>query len=321
MTDGVFRGIWITPKEKKMAHSRDNRVGRNSDAGLSHMLHLGLLIVLMLAVAVVFLHGTANNANAEAGHITVLIGEATISRDGDLYETEVGTEVEVGDVIETSEMSRLKIMLADKSLMSLGPLTKFEVTRQDVAKKEESSFSSFKLWEGRIRAVVGSWWGGDSQFEVSTPSAVAGVRGTSFIVDVSGGTTTVVTTDGAVAVNGSSGSGCSSVAVGAGSFTVVGNGQCPSPPSALRREMHQWDRDLYLEPVIPLPNPKLPLVAPPVQQPSTLPPPRVGRAGGSGVYQGPGPASFGIPIIPPVGLPPKPATKVRIVVKGGPFAP
>ena len=183
------------------ADIRDDGAGNKCDARLSHKLRPSLSMILMWAVAVMFLHSTVHDANAAAGHITVLIGEATITRDGDLYETEVGTEVEVGDIIQTAEMSRLKIMLADKSLMSLGPLTKFEVTRQDVAEREESSFSSFKLWEGRIRAIVGSWWGVDQEYEVRTPSAVAGVRGTSFIVDVTGGVTTIVTTDGLVAVS------------------------------------------------------------------------------------------------------------------------
>lgn len=75
--------------------------------------------------------------------------------------------------------------------------------------------------------------GGDSPFRVRTPTGVAGVRGTSFGVDVGpNGQTGVRTVDGSVVASGQG----TQVTVGRGQFTVISPGAAPSAPAEIPPE-------------------------------------------------------------------------------------
>ncbi|MEL6544769.1 MAG: FecR family protein, partial [Myxococcota bacterium] len=112
-----------------------------------------------------------------------------------------GMRVREGDQIRTRRDGSLRIVFSDRSLLNLGPSSSAVIQRYRVGKRDESRDVGIKLWAGKAWARVTGWFGSDNNFEVRTPNAVAGVRGTEFSVDVSPtGETSVTVFEGAVEV-------------------------------------------------------------------------------------------------------------------------
>ncbi|HSI06867.1 MAG: FecR domain-containing protein [Myxococcota bacterium] len=108
-----------------------------------------------------------------------------------------GTIVRQGDQIRTGHDSGVRLLLGGSAVVDLGANTSMVVTRAGTS----SSETKIKVWSGRLWARVSSLFGNNAKFEVESPNAVAGVRGTEFIFDVSpDGGTEVTVLDGAVAV-------------------------------------------------------------------------------------------------------------------------
>ncbi|HJV44584.1 MAG TPA: S-layer homology domain-containing protein [Bacillota bacterium] len=80
---------------------------------------------------------------------------------------------------------------------------------EEQAKSQQVSFeivkqASFKVWTGSVVAKVKNLFSSESKFEVETPTAIAGVRGTTFSVDVdSSGKSNIGVFTGAVGVHNS----------------------------------------------------------------------------------------------------------------------
>jgi hypothetical protein len=123
-------------------------------------------------------------ALADIGTVTALEGAATRTpAKGTAVPLAVGGAVEVGDVLEVSS-GNLKVTLSDESTLMLGAGSRLELTEARFEDLERRFFSA--------RLVLGSVWAKvtralapqTSKFEISTERAVAGVRGTTFVVEV-----------------------------------------------------------------------------------------------------------------------------------------
>ena len=99
-----------------------------------------------------------------------------------------GVQVRWQDVLETKTGGRLRTLLNDGSVLSLGSDAKLTVVQHD----SRSQQSDLVLAAGRLRAQVVRLANPDSRFEVRTSTAVCGVLGTDEIVDASNPTATVV---------------------------------------------------------------------------------------------------------------------------------
>ncbi|MFH0924580.1 MAG: FecR family protein [bacterium] len=121
-----------------------------------------------------------------AGTIVGIEGEAILYHGGGQETTKLNLNdlVNATDVIETKTGTKVKIRFEDSSILSLGENTKLEIKEQVYA--EESKFRKFifKTIIGNVRSLVGKSASKDSTFEVETPTAVMGVRGTTFITKV-----------------------------------------------------------------------------------------------------------------------------------------
>lgn len=94
------------------------------------------------------------------------------------------SRLQQGDKLKTAAGARLEAKLHDGSLLRLGEnsqlnLDKVAVSRATPAKKKVKA----RLVIGRIWASVTKLFGDDSEFEVVTTNAVAGVRGTRFAAE------------------------------------------------------------------------------------------------------------------------------------------
>lgn len=94
----------------------------------------------------------------------------------------VGSKVFSGDTVITEKDSRAKIVMADRNVLQLSPDTKIEITSYKTSAVESERTAQLALMQGKVRAQVEQKYGEKNKFEMRTPTAVAGVRGTQYVV-------------------------------------------------------------------------------------------------------------------------------------------
>ena len=118
----------------------------------------------------------------DVGAVASFTGQADIGRDGQWIPAETGMTVRLGDQLRTAD-GRLRVVFQDDSVLNLAENTTITVDDQ-VFQPQQSTFKSLmKLIRGKVRATVGPYYQQTgAAYEVETPTAVAGVRGTTFVV-------------------------------------------------------------------------------------------------------------------------------------------
>lgn len=136
---------------------------------------LGLALALLPSLAL-----------ANIGTVKTLEGEATRTPTGGApVALKVGSDIELGDTLDVKS-GNLAVALNDQSTLMLdaGSILKIEQARFE--NLERKAFSARLLvgtvWAKVTKALAGS----NTDFEVTTERAVAGVRGTTFVVEVEG---------------------------------------------------------------------------------------------------------------------------------------
>lgn len=143
----------------------------------------------------------ASFANTNFGVFMVVKGDVKVERaDQSKLAAKVGIKVFPGDTIQTAAESRAKITMSDRNNIHISPSSVFKIVayEQDETKKNVE----LHLNEGKVRnEVKNSYDGTKSKYIIKTPSAVAGVRGTDFMVNFDAKTklTQVITFKGSVA--------------------------------------------------------------------------------------------------------------------------
>lgn len=143
-------------------------------------------VLLAAAAACALLLGAAATRAAPArpaGSVTFVQGLATREAGGEAEPLAVGSAVHQGDVLATQRRTRLEILLADGSVLRLGPLARARLDTAAFGKGVEDRKVTARLQVGEVWAKVAKAVGGEARFEVQTENAVAGVRGTTFRVD------------------------------------------------------------------------------------------------------------------------------------------
>lgn len=134
-------------------------------------LSLGLLLFLSLATLLQAYTGTAKI------HVQNIEGDITLSRNGEEATLAAGDTLEEADVVETKEDGLIDISRPDHwSYRLLGNST-------CVLKKADAKTVKIEMIEGDIFSKVKNLKS-DEIYEISTPAAVASVRGTEFWVRV-----------------------------------------------------------------------------------------------------------------------------------------
>lgn len=148
---------------------------------------------------------------------------------------EINMMLQESDAIKTDAKSKAKIVLEDGSTVTVGPLSVFvigSVTRDYNTGKKSATFD---LQEGKARATVTKLTTSDSTFEIITPTAVAGVRGTDFMVeiDAAGEKSTITVFEGVVEVRSRIQNILDRVQVEKDQATDVGRNLGPAAPRKL----------------------------------------------------------------------------------------
>ena len=122
---------------------------------------------------------------AEVGLVKVSHGTVAIERAGARLPAAVGTAVEASDVIVTGADGAAGITFADNSLVSVGPDSRFAIDKYAFDNTTYAGEFQGTLSQGRLAAVSGKMVKQSPEsMKIRTPSAVMGVRGTEFVVQV-----------------------------------------------------------------------------------------------------------------------------------------
>ena len=121
------------------------------------------------------------------GVVTFASGFVSIHRGEQQSELDVEDLVEVGDLIKTESDSFVEIQFADFGIIRIQENT--ELIVQNMHLQDEQSKVNMKLNKGKMLAKVSKLSKGE-EFEVRTSTALAGVRGTEFMVKQEAGSDT-----------------------------------------------------------------------------------------------------------------------------------
>jgi len=133
---------------------------------ISRGLWIGL--VCCLGASVAFAEDAALVARINGMPIRERAGTSAPLRQGD--------GVVLGDVVVTDADAKVKLLLADDSVLAIGPRSR--VVIDQLAVQPTSRTVQLRVLAGRFKVAIAKFLGGSSQYEIRTPTAVAGVRGT-----------------------------------------------------------------------------------------------------------------------------------------------
>jgi hypothetical protein len=192
---------------------------------LCFMAILGLLSLLPSATA------QAQDGRS-IGQVTGLDGKVTVLPQGK-FTPELLTlrrPVFREDIIETDRASKVHITLTDATVISLGEQSRLELSHFSQEARQQTRVGRFAITMGVFRAILKEMFP-PSTFEVTTPTAIAAIRGTELMGEVSLNSTAIVVLDGTVAVSNIRPSLPEQVVLTPGMGTTVTSGQPPSAPT------------------------------------------------------------------------------------------
>ena len=170
---------------------------------------------------------------AEAGKVELLVGTAQSLGEKDLEWSRLkkGDPVMTGDVIRTLEDSKIKMSLIDGSFLLL---TENSKTKIEDVKPTGKSF--FRMFTGKLRAIVKKVISPSSTFSIRTQTAIVGVKGTDFVVILRRDATDVGTVDGSVLLRNVNPNIPGEVTVERNHVSTVTRTAPPTPPQRLTQE-------------------------------------------------------------------------------------
>ena len=116
-------------------------------------------------------------ARADDGASVVRInGTPVVQRGGTAAPLRPGDVVHVGELIETDAAAKVKILLPDDSVLAIGPRSR--VTIVEFLLEPQSRRARLEIFVGRFKLSGAKFFGAHTEYEVRTPTAIAGVRGT-----------------------------------------------------------------------------------------------------------------------------------------------
>ena len=187
--------------------------------------------------------GSSSFAEDANGVLMVVKGDikVTSGKDAKTEAARIGRKVFAGDTITAGPDSRAKIVMSDKNILNISPDSKMKIEQYTNDPKSNTRSVELKVEYGKVRASVEQKYDGEkNKFNIKTPTAVAGVRGTDFLTSFnkSSKQSSIVTFSGTVAVGspGPKGQIMNPVFVRPGQATNVGASGMPEAPHAMPKD-------------------------------------------------------------------------------------
>lgn len=137
-----------------------------------------------IAAALVAIAATPALA-ADVGLVKVSKGSVQIQRGNDKLPAPVGAGIQANDVIVTGADGAAGVTFTDNSLVSVGPNSVFSIDKYSFDSTTYQGEFEGNLKQGRLAAISGKMVKQSPEsMKIRTPSAIMGVRGTEFIVEV-----------------------------------------------------------------------------------------------------------------------------------------
>ncbi len=151
---------------------------------------LKICMLLFMAVSMIYLTGCGKqeevkvSENIQKAKVTLVIGKAYILRDDNPGKIRIKTGMRVlpSDVIITGKKSCVNVVIVKRGIFKIKQNSNVSL-RNLIKVDDDNNVTKIKVTAGRIVLGLQKLKKGSS-FEVETPTAVAGVRGTSFMVTV-----------------------------------------------------------------------------------------------------------------------------------------
>jgi len=193
-----------------------------------------------LVLGVVFpLLCTQGLAAQEVGQVVAAEGTAEILRGTAVTPAQAGIAVAKGDELRTGRPGRLRVMFQDQSVVTLGDDSRLTVDEQVFDPERSQAQSTVSLVKGKVSSIVSAYynWSG-SKYEVKTPTAVAGVRGTELVViyDDDLDSTEVLGFSGQIRVHSLVDPDAPWVLVTAGQVSTVARNRPPTKPQQMNEQ-------------------------------------------------------------------------------------
>ena len=125
---------------------------------------------------------TMLRAKEAPARVVQLSGSASLIQAGQSRPLSIGAPWEPGSEIRTGSDGYVTVRLADGSLLKVQSATVARLDRAQHYERPGFFATALQVLQGRIEAAVTHLTGGEPRFQVSTPQATLGVRGTDFRV-------------------------------------------------------------------------------------------------------------------------------------------
>lgn len=185
------------------------------------------------------------SANAQNVHgvLRVVKGDVQVKNaKGETAKARIGGKVFPKDVIITGKDARAKIVMVDNNEINVSPESQIEIQHYEFDPAGGKKDVLLNVIYGKVRSKVEQKYDGKtSKFQIKTPGAVAGVRGTDFMMGFNRAdrSSRVVTFEGKVdfGMPGPGGSIMNPVSVAPGMTAAVNAaGSAPSVPAPMPKE-------------------------------------------------------------------------------------
>ena len=122
---------------------------------------------------------------ADVGLVKVSKGSVQIQRGAQKLPAPVGAAIQPDDVIVTGADGSAGVTFTDNSLVSVGPNSVFAIDKYSFDTTTHQGEFQGNLRQGRLAAISGKMVKQSPEsMKIRTPSAIMGVRGTEFVVEV-----------------------------------------------------------------------------------------------------------------------------------------
>ena len=151
---------------------------RKKNIALPKLCRFSLIVIALILLPGSFLgkawaEEAAGKVDAVAGQVTAAGADGTIrplTKDAPFFS---------GDIISTGPNSRVRLVFSDDGVIFLRPSTRFVIKSYRHSGDPEEDESKFSLMRGGFRSVTGAIGKGNTKkYEVETPVATIGIRGT-----------------------------------------------------------------------------------------------------------------------------------------------
>ena len=156
------------------------------------------ILYKIIVLSVLF---TTSLFSLNIGTITLLKGNANITREGTDIAAILGAKLNEKDIIITKEQSKVQVVFNDQTIITIGRNSKFSINEY-LFEESNAPLAKFSLLKGAVRTITGKIGKiAPHRFSIKTKTAIIGIRGTIFSILASeDGSTEVFCTFGEVTV-------------------------------------------------------------------------------------------------------------------------